>query len=298
MKFLSKPRSATTLSLTVLGLCLISGLSAPPPAAAAETLQPSAVVRVKKETSSTGVIYHYRIENKTGYPVAELEIGSDYTHSGDAKLNVFPLNWSFDRGLPASSSTSPSGWKMKVVQMEESNNFNLSWEPTAEKFLSGPSVDGFSIKVPKEDPTYAEGGFFVVYTAGGGVPEYGTIAAEVPDTTPPQLEVKMAPSVFTVQPKNFMMAVEASVKATDDRTPSPAIKLLSITCNDQCDPQKDIAQHELGTNDTRFAVRAVRLKEDRVYTVTYSATDAAGNTAKQTATVTIKAPKAGESCHH
>ena len=85
-----------------------------------------------------------------------------------------------------------------------------------------------------------------------------------------------------------MHNVSAILSVHDDQDPNPAVKLVSITCNEPLEPG-DVAA-TFGADSRTFSVRSTRLGQDktgRIYTITYSATDASGNTATATATVTV-----------
>ncbi len=80
-----------------------------------------------------------------------------------------------------------------------------------------------------------------------------------------------------------------TVNVSDDADPNPAVKLVSITCNDACNPAGDIQGAPLGTDDREFDLRAERTGgvSGRIYTITYSATDASGNTSTATTAVVV-----------
>jgi len=98
-----------------------------------------------------------------------------------------------------------------------------------------------------------------------------------PDIAPPSLDVSLSPAVLW-PPNHRMTPITATVTVTDDSDPQPRIQLISVVSNEPDDG--DIQGVDLGTDDRSFAVRAERLGrgEGRIYTVTYSATDASGNT--------------------
>lgn len=114
------------------------------------------------------------------------------------------------------------------------------------------------------------------------------------DVTPPSLTVTLTPD--TLWPANHRLApVSANVRVSDDTDPSPAVTLVSITSSepdngtgDGDDPQ-DIQEAAFGTDDREFLLRAERAGKGpgRVYTVTYQATDAAGNTTTASARVSV-----------
>jgi hypothetical protein len=86
----------------------------------------------------------------------------------------------------------------------------------------------------------------------------------------------------------------------DDYDPQPEVRLESITANEVLD-KDDIKDAQLGTDDRSFKLRPERGRRNdeqektdriakqlgRIYTVTYSATDASGNKATASATVTV-----------
>jgi hypothetical protein len=100
-----------------------------------------------------------------------------------------------------------------------------------------------------------------------------------------------------------MVDIVASVVATDICDPSPVVVLESITSNEPDDAPgggdghttNDIQGAEIGTDDRAFQLRAERdgKGSGRIYTVTYSATDASGNSATASATVSVPHDQGG-----
>ena len=122
-----------------------------------------------------------------------------------------------------------------------------------------------------------------------------TITIVVEDTTPPVITVKVTPSVIW-PPNHKMVTVHATVHATDVCSPEVTVKLVSVTSNEpdnstgDGNTSNDIQNASIGTADFSFLVRAERKGNGtgRIYTATYSATDASDNTA--TASADIKVP--------
>jgi hypothetical protein len=114
------------------------------------------------------------------------------------------------------------------------------------------------------------------------------MVAELGDSTPPTIVLSPSPSELW-PPDHKMAPIVVTVRATDDVDPHPVVNLVSVTCNDGCDPAKDVADATLDTDDRQFQLRAERLGtgSGRTYTITYSATDASGNTATKTTTVIV-----------
>lgn len=109
------------------------------------------------------------------------------------------------------------------------------------------------------------------------------------DTTPPTVLVASAPSSIW-PPNKDMFPIATTVTATDDSGLPPTVRLLSITCNDECNTSNDIADAAFGTDDRAFKLRADRTggRNGRTYTISYEASDAAGN--KTTGTTTVIVP--------
>jgi len=119
----------------------------------------------------------------------------------------------------------------------------------------------------------------------------------VVDTVPPSVAVELDP--FSIWPPNHKMVdITATVNVEDACESAPApptVMLVSITSNESenglgdGNTAPDIAGAEYGTEDYHFQVRAERSGNGsgRVYTVVYSATDAAGNVREAEAEVTV-----------
>lgn len=112
--------------------------------------------------------------------------------------------------------------------------------------------------------------------------EPAEVDVHVTDTTPPTVTVTVTPDVLW-PPNHKMVDITASVTASDNRDPNPAIVLLSITSSEPDDAVgdgdgntiNDIQGADFGTNDITFQVRAERDGNQlgRTYTVVYQATD-------------------------
>ena len=116
----------------------------------------------------------------------------------------------------------------------------------------------------------------------------------VVDTTPPTISVALSPNQIW-PPNHKLVTVQAAVTVSDDCDPAPAVVLTSIESNEpdnglgDGDKPDDIQGEELGTSDYVFRLRAERSGSGngRVYTVTYRATDASGNSSIASATVIV-----------
>jgi hypothetical protein len=86
-----------------------------------------------------------------------------------------------------------------------------------------------------------------------------------------------------------MIPVTATISVSDVCDPNPVVTLESITSNEPLGAG-DTQNALFGTDDRSFSLRADRAgtsQDGRIYTVTYKATDACGNEATASATVTV-----------
>ena len=119
------------------------------------------------------------------------------------------------------------------------------------------------------------------------------VIIEVQDSTPPEISVTLDPDILW-PPNHKMAEIKASVTVTDGADPSPYWELFSVLSNEsEVGPGRkhypDIMEHETGTPDTEFQLRAERLGTGggRIYTITYRAIDASGNSMEEEATVVV-----------
>ena len=116
------------------------------------------------------------------------------------------------------------------------------------------------------------------------------------DTTPPQAALSITPTVLW-PPNHRMVPVRVEWIVTDACDPSPQVTLISATSSEPDDAPGngdgnttgDIQGASLGTPDPLVMLRAERSGDGpgRVYTLTYVARDASGNTASALGIVTV-----------
>jgi predicted extracellular nuclease len=110
------------------------------------------------------------------------------------------------------------------------------------------------------------------------------------DLTAPTLSVSVAPNVLW-PPDHKYRTVRATVSAADNADPSPAVELVSVTSNEPDDGtgDGDTANDIVVVDAKTFMLRSEHAGsgDGRIYTITYRATDACGNTVTKTATVTV-----------
>jgi predicted extracellular nuclease len=112
------------------------------------------------------------------------------------------------------------------------------------------------------------------------------------DATPPELSASASPDLLW-PPNHKYVTVEATTVASDDRDPSPTVSLVSVTSNEPDnapgDADGDTTNDIVIVDDDTFRLRAERSEDGagRVYTITYTATDACGNLTQATAAVRV-----------
>ena len=123
-----------------------------------------------------------------------------------------------------------------------------------------------------------------------------TTMVTVQDTTPPDISVTVSPDTLW-PPNHKMVDITATVTVSDICDAAPTVVLTSVTSNEPDNAKgngdgntvNDIQEAEIGTEDYEFQLRAERAGkgDGRVYTITYTVTDASGNSASASATVVV-----------
>jgi hypothetical protein len=116
------------------------------------------------------------------------------------------------------------------------------------------------------------------------------VTIDAVDTTPPEINVSVSPDMLW--PPNHKYAdVETVVTVYDAVDSSPTLTLVSVTSNESDNAKGDgnTTNDVVILGDTTFKLRAERAGtgQGRVYTITYSATDASGNSAEASITITV-----------
>lgn len=113
---------------------------------------------------------------------------------------------------------------------------------------------------------------------------------ESSDINPPNIEVHVSPEIVW-PPNHKMIRVGVFVQAVDDTDPNPKVELVGVTSTEPFYGQGDgSTENDIHiTADGRIFVRAERSGSgnERIYTVTYKATDASGNFAFDSAIITV-----------
>jgi hypothetical protein len=245
--------------------------------------------------SGNDVVYHYRVINNCPTNISNpaqaviVEIGRvDFDHepelTGMPPAGYPPM---YDDGVL--DMTAPTGWEGLVSGEQEHVRHTLRWETTesasAFTLLPGQTLMGLSVTRRNVNATYLDSHFNIITDDSRKFS--GIVERE--DTVPPTLTVTVSPTRLQVT-AGKLVTVNATVTSKDDYDPQPEIKLESITANEPL-AAGDISGAALGTDDRQFQLRDVKVPRGtagRLYTITYSVTDASGNKATASATVSVK----------
>ena len=259
--------------------------------------QPPVVVRTYGQHVGGNIVYTQEVSNTGDRKILDIDIGLNtdyvspnlpYTRS-QGELIVFPLgSGAFNLALKPGSVSGPTGWTAELIQIEHSGQYFI-WRSPAYPIpgiLPGQTAT-FRIVVPKYHVVYLTG-HFSAHLAGGMEPWAYNGVMEKLDTTPPTLSVTLNPNKLW-PPNEKLAPITATLTVKDDYDPQPEIKLESIIANEPLE-KGDIEDAQIGADDRQFKLKAEREgknKAGRIYTVTYSATDASGNKATAAATVMV-----------
>jgi hypothetical protein len=159
------------------------------------------------------------------------------------------------------------------------------------------AVNGGATQTYGGPVTFTDGEYTVTYGSvdrAGNVETSKSVSFKVDQTAPSIIACALSPAELW-PPNHKMVDVTASVTVADSGSGSAGFVLVSATSSEpdnglgDGDTANDIQDFEIGKPDTQGQLRAERsgLGNGRVYTLTYRASDAAGNVQTCTATATV-----------
>jgi hypothetical protein len=289
MGIIMKPSTAILmLGLTSMAGSAFADVGLP---SADDTQSSEAIVGAYARHSGGKFVYHYRVTNKSQQNIVAVTIGRDNQNDANPANDVnellgLPSGWNAKLGIPSTSSNSPTGWRVSVIDPEDNATHAIAWETLNDRspqIRTGHTENRLSISLDNPDNNYLSGHALITFADN---PVSLTVPLDRLDTSPPDLLVILSPD--TIAPQNGKyVAVKASFIIKDDYDRLPEIKLESITCNEPLEAS-DIRDASIGLDDRYFKFLAEsKNASGRIYTVTYSATDASGNQSIASATVTV-----------
>jgi hypothetical protein len=224
---------------------------------------------------------------------------------GDGTASVVACDGTFDQNLPIirfnDVYNGGTGSEYGGICTDQTGvNGNISADPSFVDAAGGdfhirrgPAVDaGTNTDAPATD---IDGDPRPIDGNGDGVAVVDIGADEAlpggADTVPPTITCSASPSMLW-PPNHRLRAVTVAISASDD-SGSVAVTLVSVTSSQADgglgpeDEPNDIQGWVTGTDDRSGLLRAERFMQQRIYTLTYQASDPAGNTAACQTTVTV-----------
>ncbi|OAB37012.1 hypothetical protein PMSD_09410 [Paenibacillus macquariensis subsp. defensor] len=271
----------------------------------------SSTMKYKIEVSSDGENWK-KIVDKWDNPVTEsftedtwsankvkfikvIALGVDTTWAGFREFEAYGAKSNTDPGqeyeAPTTTDNAPTDWMNKdVTVLLDATDSGSGIASTHYIVNDGEEQTGNSVVLMEEGIHKLE---YWSEDKAGNVEERHTATVKI-DKTGPNLKIGLDPT--TLWPANHkMVKVNALLDSSDALSGIKSVVLTSITSNEPDSEEGDI-QANLGSEDTSFSLRASRSGggTGRVYTVTYTATDLAGNQTVKTSTVTVPHDQSGK----
>lgn len=195
-------------------------------------------------------------------------------------LDLGTLGGSFSQAFDVNESGQVVGFSTTAT----GDTHAFSWTPSSGMTDLGTLGGSYSLARAVNDLGQVAG---ESQTASGGT---HAVLWEPADTTPPELSILVTPNTLW-PPNHSYITVEATVTATDDSGVDPTVVLDSATSNEPDNGKGDgnTVNDIVVVDQDTFQLRAERDEygTGRIYTITYTATDVSGNSATQSATVTV-----------
>ena len=297
----------------LLGCVLLMAVCAAP--------QASAAVPVKINAwgihQGGQIVYRYQIENNSASIIAQVHLG--LSHPGKElpgkPWSLNPVYEEEEGAFPLDISQCKPFFYMDCTV----SVFQFDYMPESKTIISMRGIENNMVPPPKvfsgadyirpgTRSSVAEITISKEYQSTGYLTSFGevflldnntrnpdgtvVVSAEIPftqaDKTPPVLSFTLSPGILW-PPNNKPVPITATITVQDDYDPEPEIKLVSITASEILSAG-EIQDAVIGTDDRSFSLAAMRNGDNmagRIYTVTYSATDASGNQTTATAIVTV-----------
>jgi hypothetical protein len=253
-------------------------------------------VTVTMSYSDDATVKEYKVGDSGGWtvytsPVVVTENDSVYARGTDAAGNVsnvisYAIS-NIDKIAPVTvaalnpeTPNGSNGWYTSDVTVTLSVNDNSSrMSLTQYQVNDGPWMD-----YTGSMPAFGNGVYTVKFYSTdqvGNVEQIKAVEFKV-DKTAPELYIELDKT--EIWPGNHkMVQVHAVLNSFDEQSGVESVVLTSITCDQQDDCSADI-EAEFGTAATSFSLRA---EQSRIYTITYTVTDYAGNKTDVSVIVTV-----------
>ncbi|WP_308634044.1 PKD domain-containing protein [Paenibacillus silvisoli] len=228
-------------------------------------------------------------------------LNGDYTlyaedEAGNQAIKVIRIA-NIDRVAPVTTAAvnpaGPTGWHNADAVLTLDASDELSGVAMTEYRINQGDWMAYTGSIP----AFKDGEYLVEYRSvdnAGNAETEQAITIRV-DTTAPTLTVNLNQSAMW-PPNHKMVDIKVTLEFDDRTSGIESVVLTSITSSEpddglgDGDTPNDIQGADYGTPDTAFSLRAERSGNGtgRIYTITYTIIDTAGNQSVQTATVTVQ----------
>jgi len=216
--------------------------------------------------------------NKTESAVATITVNDNVAPVVSAGQNV-----TVEQASHAGTQVTLNGTATDAV----STRFNFTWIENNTVLKTESNVTSTTLTY-----TFNLGTHIVTLNATDQAGNTGSanVTVKVVDTKPPVISATAVPSTLW-PPDHKYVEVKVNVTASDICDASPKITLVSVTSNEPDNGKGDgnTTSDIVIVNNFTFNLRAERAGtgSGRTYTITYKATDASGNSATASVTVTV-----------
>ncbi|PAE32020.1 RCC1 domain-containing protein [Bacillus sp. 7884-1] len=208
---------------------------------------------------------------------------------GQTNVPVGLTLWNSDQTPPVTTDNAPKDWVNKdvTVTLTSTDYSGSGVASTYYQLDNGSTKSGNSIIISDDGPHTLT--YWSVDNAGN-VEAQHTVTVRI-DKTEPTLNISLDKTIIW-SPNNQMVPVTATINASDATSGIDSVVLASITSNEplQSDDIQDANYNTPITGSTDiFKLRADRLGNGnrRVYTITFTVSDKAGNVTNKSVTVTV-----------
>ncbi|MFD0693001.1 endo-alpha-N-acetylgalactosaminidase family protein [Paenibacillus sp. GCM10027628] len=227
----------------------------------------------------------------TNIPIGAGQIGFRSWNVGNMLFDDVSYSSNDPVNPPVTTDNAPAGWVNGDVTVTlTAKDSGSGVANTYYKVDGGAQQQGNSIVITEEGKHSIS--YWSVDMAGNAESPH-TAVVQI-DKTPPTLKVYLDKTVL-LPPNHQLVTVSASVYANDSLSGTASVVLTSITVDEgdnglgDGNTTNDIQGVQIGTLDTEFMLRAERSGKGngRIYTITYTVIDHAGNKTATSATVTV-----------
>jgi hypothetical protein len=180
-------------------------------------------VTVSKQIVNNNYVYSYRVRNNDSRPILAFEVGHDDSTNA-SQLSIPPVDWSYDEGLSAASTTSPTDWSTHLITTQESEFHSIEWRTpnTNQNIQPLQSMTGFSAILPLDDVSYETSSMKVVFADGS------TAYAQIDPSAPTPMTAQFsANTVSAAETTNATTKVDLVVTRAGDATTPATVDYAS-----------------------------------------------------------------------